>query len=392
MLPTRKHTIEEAAKFSGLDKSQFSRWLKNHAGLAVYNLDELSKKQAKQFYGLIDRSKKGVLPWTIFFLIDSTIHSRSTRHTDNAKRFNHGKGFVIGHQWTNVVLVINDKIIPLAPIAFYTKKYCRKHKLKYQTENDAVVNYIEKINLEKYLGPHHPNDVIVLADSGYDDKKIQQAIENKKWTYVIALKKNRCVRSEKSHETMPMSRGWSQVESFFKNQRRVKWVTVWVPSSNPNKKRMEFRLRQITAYLRYVGKVQLICSEYKKRPKGRRKYLACNDLNATPRQILMAYRVRWKIEIFHKEVKMFLGFQEVASKHFDSISAHVHWVYCAYILLQALPSPRDNPINTVAQKQQYVRAIIAGKERTRIIQLLTQFNGVERYKIELRTAQEAIYT
>ena len=146
MLPTRKHTIEEAAKFSGLDKSQFSRWLKNHSGLAVYNLDELSKKQAKQFYGLIDRSKKGVLPWTIFFLIDSTIHSRSTRHTDNAKRFNHGKGFVIGHQWTNVVLVINDKIIPLAPIAFYTKKYCRKHKLTYQTENDAVVNYIEKLN------------------------------------------------------------------------------------------------------------------------------------------------------------------------------------------------------------------------------------------------------
>jgi hypothetical protein len=130
MLPTRKHTIEEAAKFSGLDKSQFSRWLKNHAGLAIYNLDELSKKQAKQFYGLIDRSKKGLLPWTIFFLIDSTIHSRSTRHTDNAKRFNHGKGFVIGHQWTNVVLVINDIIIPLPPIPFYTRKYCRKHKLK----------------------------------------------------------------------------------------------------------------------------------------------------------------------------------------------------------------------------------------------------------------------
>jgi hypothetical protein len=392
MLPTRKHTIEEAAKFSGLDKSQFSRWLKNHSGLAVYNLDELSKKQAKQFYGLIDRSKKGVLPWTIFFLIDSTIHSRSTRHTDNAKRFNHGKGFVIGHQWTNVVLVINDIIIPLRPIPFYTKKYCRKHKLKYQTENDAIVKYIEKINLEKYLGPHHSTDVIVLADSGYDDNKIQRAIENKKWTYVIALKKKRCVRSEKSHETMPMSKGWSQVESFFKNQRRVKWVTVWVPSSNPNKKRMEFRLRQITGYLRRVGKVQLICSEYKKRPKGRRKYLACNDLKATPRQILMAYRVRWKIEIFHKEVKMFLGFQEVAAKHFDSISAHVHWVYCAYILLQALPSPRDKPVNTVAQKQQYVKAIIAGKERTRIIQLLTQFNGVERYKRELRTAQEAIYT
>jgi len=388
-LSTRKHTIQEAAKFSGLHKSQFSRWLKNHNGVAVYNLDELSKRQAKQFYSLIDRSKDSLLPWNIFLLIDSTLHRRSTRHTDNAKRFNHGKGFVIGHQWTNVVLVINGSLIPLTPIPFYTKKYCRENKITYRTENDAVVKYIRNLNLENYVGPHLSHEVMVLADSGYDDKKIQKAIQNKKWAYVIALKKSRSVRSEKSHETVPLSKGWSKVELFFKDHRRVKWVTVQVPSGDLNKKRMEFRLRQITAYLRYVGKVQLICSEYKKRPKGRRKYLACNDLKATPRQILIAYRLRWKIEIFHKEVKMFLGFQEVASNHFESISSHVHWVYCAYILLRALPSPRDNPINTIGEKQKYVQTIVNGKERTRIIQLLTQINGVKRYKDELRSAMQA---
>ena len=79
----------------------------------------------------------------------------------------------------------------------------------------------------------------------------------------------------------------------------------------------------------------MICSEFKKRPKGRRKYLACNDLKGTPLQILIAYRLRWKIEIFHKEVKMFMGFQEVATKHFESVISHVHWVYCAYILLKS---------------------------------------------------------
>ena len=64
---------------------------------------------------------------------------------------------------------------------------------------------------------------------------------------------------------------------------------------------MEFRIRQIIGYLRYVGKAQLICSELKKRSRnGRRKYLACNDLKATPRQILLGYRIRWEIEIFHK--------------------------------------------------------------------------------------------
>jgi hypothetical protein len=69
---------------------------------------------------------------------------------------------------------------------------------------------------------------------------------------------------------------------------------------------MEFRVRQITDYLRNVGKTQLVGSEFKKRPQGRIKYLACNDFKATPRQILMGYRLRWAIEIFHKHIKMFL--------------------------------------------------------------------------------------
>jgi hypothetical protein len=289
-----------------------------------------------------------------------------------------------------MVLVIGDMLIPMAPIPFYTKKYCREHQLDYRTEDEAVVEYIRSINLEDYVGPHQSYQVMVLADSGYDDKHIQQAIQEKKWAYVIALKKTRGVRSETSHATMPLAKGWSQVEAFFKNHRRVKWVTVRVPTSNPKKKRMEFRLRQIMAYLRHVGKVQLICSEFKKRPKGRRKYLACNDLKATPRQILMAYRLRWKIEIFHKEVKMFPGFQDVASKRFDSVIAHVHWVYCAYILLRALPPPGDKAMNSVAEKQIYVKTILQGKERARVIQLLTQFNGPERYKQELRAAQDAL--
>ena len=92
------------------------------------------------------------------------------------------------------------------------------------------------------------------------------------------------------------------------------------------KKRKEFRIRQITGYLRNVGKAQLICSEFKKRPEGRREYLASNDLKATPRQILLGYRIRWEIEIFHKMIKIFLGFEDVATKSFKSVVSHVHWV------------------------------------------------------------------
>ncbi len=120
---------------------------------------------------------------------------------------------------------------------------------------------------------------------------------------------------------------------------------------------MEFRIRQINGYLRYVGNVQLVCSQFKKRPKGRKKYLACSDLNAKARQIIIGYRMRWRIEIFHKEVKMFLGFEDVATKWFSSVMAHVHWVYCVYILLNSKEIEVPEKLKSLAQKQHWITKI-----------------------------------
>ena len=134
MVEIRKHSLQGAENFSGINRSSYSRLLKNHPELAVYNLGNLSKRQAKQFSKALKYlGKKGSLPWKVALLIDSTIQHRSSLHTQNSQRFNHGKGFVIGHQWTNIVLVFNDVLIPLAPIPFYSKKYCRAKKLEYKT-------------------------------------------------------------------------------------------------------------------------------------------------------------------------------------------------------------------------------------------------------------------
>jgi len=386
MIETRKHSLQEAARFWGMNKSQFSRFLKKHSEIAVYTLDDLSKRQAKQFSKVLKWLAKGSLQWKIAILIDSTIQHRSTLHTDNAKKFNHGKGFVIGHQWTNIVLLINGVIIPLPPIAFHTKKYCRENKLKYKTENVLVIEYINNLELADYVGNHDPDEVVVLADSGYDDKRIENAIAGKKWNFIIALNKTRSVKSEKENANTPKSKGWTHIAEFFKTHRRPGWQTVRIPTNSSKRKRMEFRIRQIIGYLRYVGRVQLICSEFKKRRNGRRKYLACNDLRVKPRQILIGYRLRWRIEIFHKEVKMFLGFEDVATTTFKSVIAHVHWVYCAYILLHSHPPGLPEHTTSLSVKQRKIKDIIDSKETARVIQLLTQINGGQRYKTELQTA------
>jgi hypothetical protein len=138
--------------------------------------------------------------------------------------------------------------------------------------------------------------------------------------------------------------------------------------------------------LRYVGKVQLVCSEAKKRPDGRRKYLACNDVKATARHIVLGYRLRWAIELFHKEVKMHLGFEDVATSTFDAVQAHVHWVYCAYILLHMAPPGVPPDVKSVGEKQRKIHERLEHKEKRRVLQKLTQIGGVERYTDELRRA------
>ena len=135
-----------------------------------------------------------------------------------------------------------------------------------------------------------------------------------------------------------------------------------------------------------MGKVELVCSERRNRPDGRRTYLACNDLRATARQIVAGYRMRWAVELFHTCVKQNLSFEEVATHGFDAVMAHVHWVYCAYILLHMSPPGLSPGHQSIGDKQRALQHGLADKEKRHILQQLTQIGGVQRYKDELRQA------
>ena len=388
MVATTKHSLTEAARFSCLHPSLFSKLLQAHSNVAITTLENLSKTQAQQFTKPLHRLDG--LPWKIVILIDSTLQHRASLHPENAKAFNHGQGYVIGHQWTNVVLVLGDILIPLKPIPFYSKGYCQTHALAYHSEHERVVAYLRMLDLEDYIGAYDQREVLVLADSGYDNKKIEKAIADKGWHFIIALRKTRSVKSEALYLSTPTSRQWCHIDTFFRRHRRLKWDTMRLATSGHKRKRMDFRVRHTSGYLRSVGKVELVCSERRNRPDGRRKYLACNDLRATARQIVTGYRMRWAVELFHKTVKQHLGFEDVATHGFEAVMSHVHWVYCAYILLHMSPPGLAPGAQSIGEKQRALQQGLAAREKRQILQKLTQIGGVQRYKEELRQALAGI--
>ena len=58
---------------------------------------------------------------------------------------------------------------------------------------------------------------------------------------------------------------------------------------------------------------------------------------------------------------MFLGFEDVSAKYFSSVISHVHWVYCAYILLNSSPPGFPIGVKSMAEKQLMVNKIIENK-------------------------------
>jgi len=384
MVATTKHSLKEAARFSGLHPSLFSKWWQSHANVAIPTLDQLSKTQARKMAKALERVRG--LPWTILLIIDATIQHRASLHPENAQTFNHGKGDVIGHPWTNIILVLGDILIPLPPIPFYSQGYCRAQGLTYHSEHPRVVDDLKALELEAYLGSDDRREVVVLTDSGYDDKKIEQAIAHKGWHFIIALGKTRNVQSTALSLSSPNAKPWRHVDTFFRRHRRRKWNTVRLQTSGNKRTRMDLRIRHTTGYVRHVGKVELGCSERRNRPDGRRTYLACNDLRATPRQIVTGYRLRWSVELWHKSVKQHLGFEDVATHTFDAVMSHVHWVYCAYILLHMSPPGLSPESQSVGDRQRALQQGLANQEKRRILQKLTQIGGVQRYKDALRQA------
>jgi hypothetical protein len=384
MVATTKHSLKEAARFSRLHPSLFSKLLQAHAKVAITTLDSLSTTQARQFATTLVRVNG--LPWKIVIISDSTLQHRASLHPENAKTFNHGKGYGIGHQWTNLVLILGDMLSPLRPIPFYSKRYCQAHGLAYPSAHERVVASLRTLDLEDDLGADDRREGLVLADSGYDHTKIEKAIAAKGWHCIIALSTTRSVKSAAPSLPTPPSRQWYPIDTVFRRHRRLKWDTMRLATSGNTRKRLEVRVRHPSGSLRSVGKVELVGSELRNRPAGRRKSLACNDLRATARQIVTGYRMRWAVELFHKSVKQPLGVEEVATHRFDAVMSHVHWVYGAYILLHMSPPGLSPGNQSIGDKQRALQQGLADTEKRRILQKLSHIGGVQRYKVELRQA------
>lgn len=384
MLDLQKHTMTAVAELSGKNKSSFSHLLCNHKELAITGLQILSEQIARS----ISEKRKPIVegaPWRVAIIIDATLHVRSSLKVQNSQRFNHGEGWVIGHQWTNIVIMINGKLIPLPPIIFRTKKESKRLKIPYRTEHSKLIEYLDNLSLSTLIGLHDPTEIVVVMDAGYDNKKIQSKILDRGWDFIGAAKKSRGCQTQNIHFLQP--KNFQSIDSLFREVRKqAPWQTVHLTVDGKKKKRKDFRVRQLIGFIKGISSpTVLVCSE-KAKGKGR-KHFICSNITVNIDVILSVYQKRWAIELFHRDTKSYLGLQDAGVQKFDSLISHVHWVYCAYLLLQEIKAPPDIGISG---RQKIIRNLCHEFELKKIINLTNRFGGIHYIKKHCFEAIEAL--
>jgi hypothetical protein len=375
-IQSTKHSLENAAQLSGISASQFSRLLSDSKSQSEEILLYLSRKAVKTLSATESHLTEAFskLPWKAYLIIDSTPQKRSSSKAENISRHNLGGGFWFGHKWTNVVLFINGHLIPLVPIPYYSKKACKALGIVHRSEVDLVCNYLDQLNISELIPGILPKDVAVLLDAGYDAKKLQNKILSRKWDLLMAIGKQRNIlisHDNFSHYGKKKSK-IGVFDAFHRFNRRAEKITCKLPKLQGQKKRKIFTVKRLHGHLNGVRSQTLAILSSKTKRQEKIKHIVCSRSTLPTWMIVQAFSIRFYIEQFHKEIKQYFGFEDMASKRFDSVISHVNLVYSVHILINILY--RDRRIG-MKEKQELFTEAFAQHEASKIIQLSTCFGG-----------------
>jgi len=311
----------------------------------------------------------------IFLIVDATLTHRSGKNIENKHKFRHGSKYVEGHQFTNFVLLVNDEVIPLASVPFYSKSFCRQKGFKYLTEIEMVAEWIEMLPESGLLPKVILEKLHFVLDSGYDAKLIQNVIHDIGAVFTMGLRSDRSVNG-------------LVVKEYFLRNRHIPWKTIHLKSGNGRgtRKKRKFRVRAARrSHMKGFGEVNVVCSEKTSRTAGKRsrKYIVTSKLNQYERESLRIYAKRWSIETWHKDMKQNFGYGDCRSKKFHAIESHINFALCAYVIvgMEEKQLPKKNA--TIDQFE-------CSKNLNEMARVINLFGGRQRAKELLKTANAAV--
>jgi hypothetical protein len=222
--------------------------------------------------------------------------------------------------------------------SYYTQEYCKKKKRTYRKQTELAAEMIRELLLPEEA------EVVVLGDTAFDAKVIREACDQRTYTWIVPINPERVLAGAK-----PRPKVWSLVKGMTAKQfqpvrlypgrgryallRRVSPYRV-----GPKVKPRTYYVHQESRAVHSVGDVLLVFST-RECPKTRQKLsvqkiLMTNNRDLKAAEVVELYDLRWQIELFFKELKSTLGFDQYRFRKFEKVEAWVELVLAAFLYLE----------------------------------------------------------
>ncbi len=300
---------------------------------------------------LAKESKRG----EFLFLIDATLVSQAGKKTQNtfstnnrqrigrrkkSARYNKKKiVYKKCHSFTFGLLITPSGIRIPFEIPHYTKEYCAEHGCVHLTTAEAAAEMIRTLPLPAGA------QVTVLGDTAYDAEVVQQACAERGYTWIVPANPERVYQGKQGQRPKLRSRlkDWTSLSlqtirlrastgQYAEYRRLSKWRI------GPKTKPRVYYAFQEKREVRSVGRVQLVFSTMKPNLSAATpddvKILMTNALHLSVRSVIELYSLRWQIELFFKELKSTLGFDQYRFQSFAAVRAWVELAVTTVLFLE----------------------------------------------------------
>lgn len=266
-------------------------------------------------------------------LVENAIKYREKKNRGKGKQ---RKRSTKSHNITMGLLILpNGMRIPMPRYTYYSKNYCRKHKMKYYTQHEYACMLIEYC---RGLVPKE-GEFVVVADGFYDSRIIFDTCKTVNAKYITVADSGRVYAPKKKlYEKGLKAKKNSQTLIIKKGEEKYAREHFRYASPASGKKKDLYQVASEILNFPKLGEIRVVYS-WKKNNKGKSnsnsyKILLCSDINFCDRKIVELYALRWQIEIYFRELKSEIGLCDYSGKEFRACERFIDICLLAYLFLE----------------------------------------------------------
>jgi len=257
--------------------------------------------KALNFYAnlILENLRKSGEP--IYFIIDDTSNKKRGKQIAGAYNFfDHiSKKYIWGQQIVCSIILYRNIIIPFSFAIYLTEEQCEKLKIKFRKKTEIALDLLRSYEADS------DKKVYVLADTYYATRDIINYCRIKKHNFISSLKFNR-VFYVNGYRT--------NVRNYLKNKSFKTKQRVCIGKN-------KYRAFSKKVNLKTGGVVKLVLTKCTAHRTATVLFSTNTALSIF--EIMEAYSKRWKIEIFFKMSKQYLGFNAYQSTNLEAINSHL---------------------------------------------------------------------